>query len=301
MGFGKWLMIHGPGSVGSVAKAMAKAYTAIKTQCPESTRDELLLMTLRTRYSEAQLNNATALEMVKNSQGRLFALTLQVIHMENSFAQKTMLNAPDIYMEMIKVVEEVTNKFAHEAILEENDTKNAAIANSKPANEKKNIFPKWFALQIQAILQEHDYKLLIDLSHKYEMHKQSFFQPENFLESDATFKIEMFALFLNSMGNQLFTNHCDLTDVEKCFIISSKLKPEGNPCHISLAVFYAETARIKKAQQEADIALKILNEFADQTEKDGFAIPYEVMPAETMNETKKILTAIKNGSYFKKQ
>lgn len=112
MGFARWWMTHGPGSAGSVAKAMAKTYWHIKARYPKASLDDLLLMTLRTRYSEARLDNATAAEMVRASEGRLAALTLQVIHLENPYARGAMINAPHVYAEMLDIIEEVTAKYA---------------------------------------------------------------------------------------------------------------------------------------------------------------------------------------------
>lgn len=112
MGIGRWWMTHGPGSAGSAAKTMARAYTRLKAHYPRASRDELLLLTLRSRYSEGRLDNATTGGMVRNSEGRLALLTLQVIHLENPAARGAMLNAPEVYAEMLDIVEEVTAKFA---------------------------------------------------------------------------------------------------------------------------------------------------------------------------------------------
>ena len=49
MGFGRWMMKNGPGSVGSTAKTMAKAYTRIRKQNPGADEERLLILTLRTR------------------------------------------------------------------------------------------------------------------------------------------------------------------------------------------------------------------------------------------------------------
>lgn len=114
MGLGKWWITHGPGSPGSVAKAMAMAYSRLKAYYPTASQDELLLATLRSRYSEGEIDNATANKIVKDSKGRLAELTYQVIILEIPAASGAMLNAPDVYGKMLEVIDEVTAKFTPE-------------------------------------------------------------------------------------------------------------------------------------------------------------------------------------------
>lgn len=115
MGLRKWWITHGPGSPGSVAKAMAMAYSRLKTASPSLSKDALLLATLRSRYSAGEIDNATANKMVKDSKGRLAQLTNQVISLEIPAATGAMLNAPNVYLKMLEVVNEVTAKFAPRA------------------------------------------------------------------------------------------------------------------------------------------------------------------------------------------
>jgi hypothetical protein len=112
MGLGKWWITHGPGSPGSVAKAMAMAYSRLKIASPSLSKDALLLATLRTRYSVYEIDNATANKMVKDSKRRLAKLTNQVISLEIPAATGAMVNAPTVYLKMLEVVNEVTAKFA---------------------------------------------------------------------------------------------------------------------------------------------------------------------------------------------
>jgi len=112
MGLGKWWITHGPGSPGSVAKAMAMAYSRLKTASPSLSKDALLLATLRTRYSVYEIDEASANEMVKDSKGRLAELTNQVIILEIPAATGAMVNAPNAYFLLLEVVNEVTAKFA---------------------------------------------------------------------------------------------------------------------------------------------------------------------------------------------
>ena len=115
MGLGRWWITHGPGSPGSVAKTMANSYRRIKAVYPTVSQDELLLATLRTRYTEVEISDATANKMVKDSEGCLAKMTLQVVKAEIPAATGAMLNAPQVYAKMVDVIEEVTAKFAPEA------------------------------------------------------------------------------------------------------------------------------------------------------------------------------------------
>lgn len=105
-------MTHGPGSAGSIAKVMAKVYSRIKVAYPESSKGELLFMTLRSRYSETRLDDASAIEMVRLSEGYLATLTLQVVLFEIPAARGAMSHAPEVYAEMLEILKEVTAEFA---------------------------------------------------------------------------------------------------------------------------------------------------------------------------------------------
>jgi len=115
LGLERWWMTHGIGSAGSVAKSMAKAYSRAKVAYPTASQDEILFVTLRSRYTVVGINNLTAddmVGMVENSGGRLAALSLQVMMLENPAAKDALLFYPQIYAMMVDVIEEVTAKFA---------------------------------------------------------------------------------------------------------------------------------------------------------------------------------------------
>lgn len=105
MNLGKWWLRHGPGSPGSVARAMLNSYNKMKRQNPEASQDELLLYTLHTRYR--WLGQDEACEMIQRSSGRLVDLTVQVVHRENPSAEGARVNAPEMYALMREVIEEV--------------------------------------------------------------------------------------------------------------------------------------------------------------------------------------------------
>lgn len=115
MDLGRWFMVHGPGSVGSTAKAMAKSYSIIKAANPAASDEELLQLTLASRYPSGRLEEAAAASMVEAAAGSLVELTRLVIHLENSRADTVMQNAPDVYDEMLDIIVQVTAKFAPSA------------------------------------------------------------------------------------------------------------------------------------------------------------------------------------------
>ncbi len=53
MGIGKWWLKHGPGSPGSMARAMVTSYRSIQARMPNLTRTQLLAETLESRYALA--------------------------------------------------------------------------------------------------------------------------------------------------------------------------------------------------------------------------------------------------------
>lgn len=113
MGLGRWWLTHGPGSPGSIAKAMARAYRVSKSLHPQASQDELLLRTLRTRYSKSQMDDDVATGLVRSAEGKLAALTLAIIELEiPGKVEATRINAPEVYAEMISVVNEVIAKYA---------------------------------------------------------------------------------------------------------------------------------------------------------------------------------------------
>ena len=110
MGFGRWWITHGPGSPGSVAKAMAMSYNRLRGAYPSASNVHLLFSTLRTRYP--LMDDTTITQMVDECKGSLIELTLIVIHREIPAATGAMCNAPSVYSEMLDVVNEVTQRYA---------------------------------------------------------------------------------------------------------------------------------------------------------------------------------------------
>jgi hypothetical protein len=118
LGLGRWWMAHGIGSVGSVAKSMVKAYNRAKVAYPTASQDEILFVTLKSRYLVFGINNLTEdamVGMVKDSGGQLAKLSLQVVMLENPAARDALLFHPQTYAMMVEVIDEVTTKFAVDA------------------------------------------------------------------------------------------------------------------------------------------------------------------------------------------
>jgi len=113
MGLGKWWLTHGPGSPGSIAKTMAISYSRIRAAYPSATKTDVLLTTIRTRHSESELSEETALGMIKRSEGRLEKLIQEIVFWEIfPKAVGAMMNAPEVYNEMLEVIREVTERYA---------------------------------------------------------------------------------------------------------------------------------------------------------------------------------------------
>jgi hypothetical protein len=112
MGLGRWWITHGPGSPGSTAKAMAITYSRIRAAYPNATKTDVLLTTIRARYSESEIDEDTVLGMIKRSKGKLANLTQEIVLLENSAAIGAMINAPDVFGEMLNVIIEVTERYA---------------------------------------------------------------------------------------------------------------------------------------------------------------------------------------------
>lgn len=119
MGLKKWILTYGPGSPGSVAKAMAKTYNNIKKSCPNASERQLLEMVLKSRidsnvlwgYSPMSLQQIS-IKDVKN----LADLTWKVELAEDQDGTINSLFLDNSGWETIglirDVIEEVTKKYA---------------------------------------------------------------------------------------------------------------------------------------------------------------------------------------------
>jgi len=111
MGFGKWWLTHGPGSPGSIARAMAKSYLILKNAYPNAPEKDLLHATLMNRYAiSGGLDQTTAQKMVEAAEGSLSKLTIQVWHNEVPKSLNAAIYATEVYMESIQVIENEISK-----------------------------------------------------------------------------------------------------------------------------------------------------------------------------------------------
>ena len=124
MGLGKWWLTHGPGSPGSMAKAMAKDYVLWREETPGANEDELLALVLATRINSEimvgfqdhpPLDEQEQSNIISNIDGYLNKLVLYIVHRENQEADITKLGAPDIYAKMLEVIDDVVAKFINSA------------------------------------------------------------------------------------------------------------------------------------------------------------------------------------------
>lgn len=107
MGLARWWIKNAPGSPGSIAKAMAVAYSRIRAAQPRAAKSDLLMATLRARYPAHQLDEDAAARLVHDSKGSLAGLILQVITIEIPHAILGAPSHPHTFCEMVSVVNEV--------------------------------------------------------------------------------------------------------------------------------------------------------------------------------------------------
>jgi hypothetical protein len=116
MGFGKFWIKHGPGSVGSIAKAVTKDFMKWKQEYPSASKAELLRKTLSKRANSYSLlglkplNQDKQEEMLKESNEKLTKLIELIFHNENPASLETVFSAPEVYRLMLQVILEVVDK-----------------------------------------------------------------------------------------------------------------------------------------------------------------------------------------------
>lgn len=118
MGLGKWWIKHGPGSAGSIAKAMAKDFMRWKHEEPSATKEELLFCTLSVRMASHKIFGLEVLsveeqiELIRKCDSDLVRIIQYIIHMENPTATEVMFTFPELYKTMLDVIIETVNKYA---------------------------------------------------------------------------------------------------------------------------------------------------------------------------------------------
>ncbi len=120
MGPGKLWLTHGPGSPGSIARAMANAYVRIRSANHEMSKRDLLCMTLMSRYGELNPKSTLGEEMLQmlfqaiQAGESLSELTIQVWHRENPMALRAQIDplGQSAYSQAVQIIKEETAKIA---------------------------------------------------------------------------------------------------------------------------------------------------------------------------------------------
>ncbi len=111
MGLSKWWLTYGPGSPGSIARAMAKSYLKIKLANPGASENDLLYATLTGRYATfGGLDIVTATSMVEDSEGNLYKLSIQVWQREDPRSLTAAIRVPQVYLDCLQIIKEETAK-----------------------------------------------------------------------------------------------------------------------------------------------------------------------------------------------
>jgi len=119
MRLGKWWLKHGPGSPGSIARAVAKDYLRWKEEYPQESQNELLRKVLQVRILAERsvglrsLTDEEQEQVVIECDGSLEKLILAVVHMENPAAEEARVNAPKVYKQMLNIIAETVKKSIH--------------------------------------------------------------------------------------------------------------------------------------------------------------------------------------------
>jgi len=113
MGIGKWWLKHGPGSPGSIAKAMGIAFRVLHSQNPDFSLEDLLRVILKSRYMTL-VGQEEQDAIIRKARGSLIRLTLLVVERER---WKDLMGAPgEIYSMAFDAVLEVLRVQAPEQI-----------------------------------------------------------------------------------------------------------------------------------------------------------------------------------------
>jgi len=116
VGIGELWLTHGPGSPGSVAKAISKSYMSLKKRFPNATQNDLLMMTLKERINigvklgVAPLSDEMQEIIIKDSGENLEKLINRIIRHENPNANAAMSD-PQVYFAILSVIGKVVSKY----------------------------------------------------------------------------------------------------------------------------------------------------------------------------------------------
>jgi len=165
MGFSKWWMKHGLGSPASMAKTMTKCYLRIKSKYPSFSDEQLLALTLELRiqaeFQSKKINalqprnkegkEISELELVQKHNWDLKELILYVAHCEISEVNNAYLNFPDLYQQLIEVLDETVDKVLlkyGQGILENTAMDSGSMVIDCPICKQKLRIPTEQSLQV---------------------------------------------------------------------------------------------------------------------------------------------------------
>ena len=161
-------------------------------------------------------------------------------------------------------------------------------------NNKYNFhekLPKEFIGRIESKIGKDGINEIDKLALKYNFSSQDLFKDFNYFKEDIDYKIELFASFLCSVGNEI-SIHGHTRDAEIAFKTSLKLKPKNNMAHSSLAFLYMGMGKTEEAKKEAKKALILIRELKEKVKKTP--IPEEIMPESTLRRLETELVKILN-------
>lgn len=113
----KLFITYGPGSVGSIAKWMAKNYTIAKKKFPEKSHRELLLYIIEARYPDGKAIIGperlpeSKEKIIEKCHESLEEITIYIIHTEHKELDEILIKRPSLYRDVIGVIRETLNRF----------------------------------------------------------------------------------------------------------------------------------------------------------------------------------------------
>jgi len=128
--------------------------------------------------------------------------------------------------------------------------------------------PIKFVDSIKSRTNEHNFKVLQHLAHKYDLLSLDIFKNSHLFTSNTDLGFKALSFSLVVLGNRLTFNN-SIVDAENCFLLSLMLNPKNtqNPSHCCLAILYALNGRTKEAQAEAKLALFLMEQLQTKIEK----------------------------------
>ena len=114
----KFIITHGFGSVGSIAKWLGKNYSIVEKKYPQKTKAEILMRIIDLRYpnGNAVIGSDILLEskedIVIKCHYSLYELTIYIINFEHKELKEVAIKRPKMYRDTLEIIKERLNKFA---------------------------------------------------------------------------------------------------------------------------------------------------------------------------------------------